>query len=104
MGVTRYKQGAGRLRELLVVASACGIAGLFGSAGPALADRAAASGAVKATASAPAAWRPLLGPRHVALPAAEPKAGVTNPIDRLLTVYYAAHKIPPAPPVDDRAF
>ena len=57
-----------------------------------------------AAASAASVWRPLLGPRHVALPPADPKAGITNPIDRLLAVYYASHKVPPAAPLDDRTF
>ena len=56
------------------------------------------------TAPAPSAWHPVLGPRHVALPPADPKAGTANPIDRLLAPYYTGHKIPPVVPVDDRTF
>jgi len=72
--------------------------------------KAVSSRSHKATAKTPAAvpaasvWRPLLGPRHVALPPADPKAGIVNPVDRLLSPYYVAHKVPPALPVDDRAF
>ncbi|HLJ57036.1 MAG TPA: DUF1549 domain-containing protein [Chthonomonadaceae bacterium] len=58
-----------------------------------------------APASAPAAaWHAVLGPRHVALPPADPKVGATDPIDRLLAVYYAEHKVPAAASVDDRTY
>jgi len=51
-----------------------------------------------------ALWVPPLAPRHPRLPPARPGAGLTNPIDRLLQSYFAANKITPTAPVDDRTF
>ena len=43
-----------------------------------------------------------LTPRQPKLPAA--RAGLENPVDRLLQPYFEAHKIKPAAPVEDRVF
>ena len=76
------------------------------SAGPRAHSGAVAKKSAPTThvAAPAAAWHPLLGPRRPALPPADVKNGVTNPIDRLLSVYYAANKVQPAASVDDRTF
>jgi hypothetical protein len=54
-----------------------------------------------------APWRPQLAPRKVALPAAAPGSGLTNPIDLLLQPYFKAHPLPAAKRtvlVDDRTY
>ena len=51
-----------------------------------------------------ASWTPPLAPRRPKLPAARPGSGIANPIDRLLQPYFAAHKVRPAPLVDDRTY
>src|SRR6266568_2771499 len=51
-----------------------------------------------------ASWRAPLAPRRPKLPPARPGSGLTNPIDLLLQPYFAAHKLPPRPVVDDRTY
>jgi mono/diheme cytochrome c family protein len=51
-----------------------------------------------------ALWTPPLAPRRPKLPPAAIGSGLTNPIDRLLLPYFAAHKITPSAAVDDRTF
>ena len=90
----------------LLLAAACGI--LLATVAPsAVADRTVVllhKAWPTAPAPAPVVWHPLLGPRRVALPPADAKSGISEPVDRLVSVYYAAHKIPPVVPVDDRTF
>ena len=90
----------------LLLAAACGI--LLATVAPsAVADRTVVllhKAWPTAPAPAPVVWHPLLGPRRVALPPADAKSGTSEPVDRLVSVYYAAHKIPPVVPVDDRTF
>jgi hypothetical protein len=43
-----------------------------------------------------------LKPRRPELPAAQD--GLSNPIDRILAVYYRKHKVQPPPPLDDAGF
>ena len=51
-----------------------------------------------------ALWTPPLAPRRPKLPLVSIKSGLTNPIDRLLQPYFAAHKIVSRQAVDDRTF
>ncbi|MBW3623779.1 MAG: DUF1553 domain-containing protein, partial [Armatimonadetes bacterium] len=50
------------------------------------------------------AWKPILAPRKPALPPVPAGTNLTSPIDRLLTPYYKANKVPPRPLVGDRTF
>jgi hypothetical protein len=60
--------------------------------------------AVTAHAAPAAEWHPQVTPRRPRIPPAPPGSDLTNPIDRLLQPYFAAHKVTPRPPVDDRTY